>query len=248
MSDTPPNAPAGLQNVRDAGGLLTAGGGRIRPGVLVRSDAPRAGDPAPAVPAWPPALVLDLRSDGEAAGPRHPLAAAGTEIRAVALSPRASIASLTTDPAALAGGLEGVYRDTIASAGLLFAELVEAVAAADGLVLVHCTAGKDRTGMLVAVLLSAIGVSREAVLADYARTDANMDGVVARIMDGGGDLAAVRRILDEHPELLATSEPAITAVLDLVESHPEGASGWLVSQGLPPKRLAELRERLVERP
>ena len=57
----------GLCNLRDVGGLPLVGGGTVREGVLFRGDAPMVGDEDPELQPWPPASVIDLRSDDERA-------------------------------------------------------------------------------------------------------------------------------------------------------------------------------------
>lgn len=245
LSSTTTAGLAGLQNVRDVGGIRVPGAGRIRPGVLYRSDAPRAGDPPPGLAPWPPATVIDLRSADESQ-PVHPLAAAGTDVHRLALSGAASIAHLGTGT--LPGGLDGLYGAALAGRGARFAEVARILAAGAAPALVHCTAGKDRTGMVVAVVLAAVGASREGIIEDYARTDANMPGVLHRIEtspdleDGRG---LIRRLLDREPELATAPARAMATVLDTLEAGG-GAAAWLVDQGLDPAAVDRLRERLVE--
>src|SRR3546814_9409940 len=58
--------------------------------------------------------------------------------------------------------------------------LIEAIIAGEMPMLVHCTAGKDRTGVTIAVLLLALGVSREDVVRDYLRSDVFADNEIGR--------------------------------------------------------------------
>jgi hypothetical protein len=116
-------------------------------------------------------------------------------------------------------------------------------------VLVHCTAGKDRTGVLVALVLSAAGVEREAVVEDYARTGANMPGVLERIATDpafAGGSQEIRRLADERPQLLAAPPHAIESALDVLEGAG-GAAAWLLDHGLADVDLARLRARLSPR-
>ena len=61
-------------------------------------------------------------------------------------------------------------------------EAVRTMAEPGGAVLVHCAAGKDRTGVVVALALSAAGVSRDAVVADYVATGDRLEAVLARLL------------------------------------------------------------------
>ena len=58
----------------------------------------------------------------------------------------------------------------------LFVDILNKLAALDGRVLIHCTAGKDRTGILAALILHALGVSRDAIIADYMRSGQSQAG------------------------------------------------------------------------
>ena len=95
---------------------------------------------------------------------------------------------------------------------------------------VHCTAGKDRTGVLVALLLDLLGVEREAVVADYAETTANMPGILARIRESpyfrSNGLAAA-------PDWIFSSEPAtMRDFLAFMDAELGGTAHWAASSGL----------------
>ncbi len=240
-------AAQGLQNFRDVGGLETTSGGRIRSSVLYRSDAPHAGDPPPAGVAWPPASVIDLRSLAEAGG-EHPLASAGSEIHPIPLMAEAGIVRLAHDPPDNDGGVAGLYRRTLARVGSSFASVARIVAASPGPTLIHCTAGKDRTGLVVAVILSAVGVSDEDIIADYVLTRANMPGVLERIVSTPGledGPALLQRVSERQPEILTAPTSAMTAALAILEGSG-GADVWLVHHGLSDAELSGLRHRLLD--
>jgi protein-tyrosine phosphatase len=236
----------GLQNFRDLGGLASSSGERIGGGVLYRSDAPRAGDPPPAGVAWPPATVIDLRSPAEAGG-EHPLAGPDTQVHSIPLMAEAGIVRLAEAPPAFDDGVAGLYRRTLSHVGPHFASVARLLTASSGPTLIHCTAGKDRTGLVVAVLLSAAGVGREEIVADYVRTQANMPGVLARIASTPGledGPALVQRVAQNQPEILTAPAGAIEAALDVVEESG-GAASWLAQHGLSEAELEQLRARLL---
>lgn len=215
--------------------------------MLYRSDAPHAGDRPPAAAAWPPADVIDLRSLAEAGG-EHPLASAGSKIHAIPLMAEAGIVRLAHDPPEHDGGVAGLYRRTLARVGRSFASVARIVAASPGPTLIHCTAGKDRTGLVVAVILSAVGVSDEDIIADYVLTQANMPGVLERIVSTPGledGPALLQRVSERQPEILTAPASAMTAALELLETSG-GADIWLATHGLADAELAQLRGRLVE--
>jgi protein-tyrosine phosphatase len=236
-----------LQNFRDIGGLETTSGGRIRSGVLYRSDAPHTGDAPPVGVAWPPADVIDLRSLAEAGG-EHPLASAGSRIHAIPLMAEAGIVRLAQGPPEHDGGVAGLYRRTLARVGSSFASVARIVAASPGPTLIHCTAGKDRTGLVVAVLLSAVGVSDEDIIGDYLLTQSNMPGVLERITSAPGledGRALLQRVMVLQPEILTAPASAMRAALEVLEKD-SGAGEWLGRHGLSETELSGLRERLLE--
>jgi protein-tyrosine phosphatase len=236
----------GLANARDVGGLAVAGGGRTRFGVLFRSDAPLAADREPALRPWPPTTVIDLRSPDELP-PVHPLVRVGASVHSVPLLAKA-------DPVRLAAAtrevsLPDLYAEMLAVGGAEVAHVAELLACRSGACLVHCAVGKDRTGVVVAVVLSAVGVSRADIIADYQRTQANMAAVLERIVQAQPETTRERvraRLADVPPGLFETNPLAIERVLDTVNSHPDQAAGWLLAQGLSPAKLDRLRERLVD--
>jgi hypothetical protein len=242
--------PGRLVNLRDAGGAPVAGGGRVRTGVLLRSDAPHPGDATPDGVAWPPRTVVDLRSSDEHNG-THPLAAQGADVLTVAISGQASVTHMIEEVRPGGDDLTGIYRRALRRRGSAIARAAQAIATAPGLVLVHCTAGKDRTGMVVAAILSTVGVADDDIVADYLRTQENMPGVLERTasdpaLEDGAQV--VRELLDERPGLAAATEPAIREVLAILKAAPGGAAGYLAAHGLGEDGVAALRERLVERP
>jgi hypothetical protein len=138
--------------------------------------------------------------------------------------------------------------EQVLGAGDTLARLAALVAAGPWPVLVHCTAGKDRTGILIAVLLRALGAPRGAIIADYELTAAAMPTVMARLRATPTLIEAsdvIDRLIKERPDLMTTSRPAIELVLDTVDRHHGGAAGWLCSRGLDPLALDRLTALLA---
>ncbi len=216
---------------------------RLRPDVVWRADAPMNSNPPAGLNAWPPSVVLDLRDPSELNG-GHPLQHL-TRVESIPLLADASPAQMQG-----ADDLSDLYRLMLVGNGAKgIVRVVAAVAAADGPVLVHCAAGKDRTGVSVALMLTLVGIEREAVVGDYVATAANMPGVLARMiaMFSGVDVAeAPAYDASQLPaSALAAPARAIETVLDLWETTPGGAAGWFVSAGGNPDALATLRGRLL---
>ena len=120
------------------------------------------------------------------------------------------------------------------------------VAAAPGPALVQCAAGKDRTGVVIAVILLAVGVEPGAVIADYTATSPTMRDVLARM---AARLGWEMPPFDDLPPFLREApRDAIEAVIDVVATGPDGAAGWLAAHGMSPADLGRLRAKLRASP
>jgi protein-tyrosine phosphatase len=151
-----------LRNARDLGGL-PAGGSRIRDRALVRTDNHGRLDAVgiAALDAYGVSRVVDLRWDWEAARYRSPLAD----------DPRYHLRPACVEDEPGTEYPTDSYRHLVDQSRTLLGAAVVAVAEAPpGAVVVHCHAGRDRTGVVVALVLAVAGVPHEAIAADYART------------------------------------------------------------------------------
>jgi len=121
-------------------------------------------------------------------------------------------------------------------------ESVRAIARTDGAVLVHCAAGKDRTGVVVALALSAAGVDDETIVADYLASAERIEAIMARLVGS----ETYRAELEGHdPQVHAPRVGTMDRVLELVDEHHGGAAAWLAANGLDDGDLERLRERLA---
>jgi protein-tyrosine phosphatase len=223
-------------NLRDVGGATTEDGRVIRTGVLLRSDAPQPGDVSPVVPA----SVVDLRSQAETEGRPHPLGEVA-EIHVVPLGASLAPHVIAATPAA-ERDLGWAYRLLVAEAAAEIARIMNIIATAPAPVLVHCAAGKDRTGIVIATVLRLVGVPRDQVLADYAATNANLEPLFARLRASGAYLPGVG---EDTESLLGVDPAALDAVLDDLESHPGGLRGYLVAHGAAEQDLDAIESRLL---
>ena len=233
----------GLDNIRDVGGLPLRDGGITRSGVLLRSAALQYVPAAAArrlVDELGVRLVLDLRTPGEIErSPSATVAATGVETVALNLvgASRDTLPETGDDTDPLLRNYLGYIADHPAN----LAEAVRRIADLDGgAALVHCAAGKDRTGVVVAMVLDAVGVERDAVVADYALSAERIEALFRRWAAAeGGDLPADLTVHHPRPDVLAT-------VLRRLDDEHGGAAGWLRENGLDEKTLTRLRARLTD--
>lgn len=223
----------GCVNVRDLGGL-----GKVRPGAVVRMEAPGRLTETGWAAAWEYGVrtVVDLRHADECEEDRAPRPAGITTVR-VPLEPLGTpfyehwvkidnLASPLYYPAMLAEHPE------------LVVTAVRAIAtAAPGCVVFHCAGGKDRTGLIALVLLTLAGAAPEEIIADYLLTYERMK---QRYDDLGirDQLTAVRDLLARHDTTVEASLRSTITSLTM--------PGFLQDNGLSGAELDALRARLTE--
>lgn len=234
-----------LANLRDLAGLRLAGAGTVAAGVLYRSDAPYPGDLAPdTVPVWPPATVIDLRSSGETVATyRWP---AGVTWHHLPLIRQAAVVGADSGPVSpadqLPRSLEALYRRIIEILPRKLASLLAMTADSAGPVLVHCTAGKDRTGIAIAVLLLVGGVKSADVVADYTASGPNVPALLERLRALGRSLPAN---VQGGSELLGTPADAINIVVARLTGWPGGPQAWAQAHGATAENIRRWHSRLA---
>jgi protein-tyrosine phosphatase len=203
-------------------------------GRLFRSAAPPTPTPADRLLAHPLLAhrithVVDLRGGAERSG-AGALAAEGVTVIHAPVETRSSpslleaIAAPSATPESVRATMIEVYRGFAGPAAGQFGAALSAIAAAPGPVLVHCTAGKDRTGFLVAVLQRALGVHEDDVHADFLATNAQWD----RASVGGrftADAALVEPVLTADLAYLDAAFDAIRRHDGSVDAFIARASG-----------------------
>ena len=153
--------------------------------------------------------------------------------------PQLQVHAEERDPTDLGDHYLGYVRDApggVASALKVLAD------PGSGPTLVHCAAGKDRTGVIVALALSLAGVTRDAVVADYVRSAERADRILARLQATeayGASLAEVS-VRDIAPVASSMED-----FLDAVDRHYGGPHGLAMSLGVTEEEVARIGVRLV---
>ena len=119
---------------------------------------------------------------------------------------------------------------------------IRTIANADGAVLVHCAAGKDRTGVVVALALDAAGVDRGAIVGDYLATARRIDAIMARLVSS----PTYRAELEGHdPQSHAPVPGTIERMFEVLDETFGGSAAWLSNQGVSDAELERLRRRMA---
>lgn len=230
----------------------------VVPGALLRSDNLQSlteDDVRTLIDDHGVELVLDLRSDVEVAsegpGPMtrepavhverrslYPDTGGGTDLDAEPLRPwgREQLGEPDGETPTVRAYMSYLRRrpDSVVAAA-------RAIAQARGSVLVHCAAGKDRTGVVVAIALDAAGVDRARIVDDYLASAERIDRIVARLV---ASETYREELSGRDPRTLAPVPGTIERFLELVDERYGGSAAWLTANGLTAAELAALRARL----
>lgn len=231
---------SGCVNSRDLGGCATGGGSRTAFGRVVRSNTPATltGEDLAAMRRAGLVSVIDLWSTPEIRAVPHPLARhPGYRHR-----PLIDETTSSADDTARAASLGEVYRVSLTRNAPAIAAVMAAIAdAPPGPMLVCCTAGKDRTGMVAALLLHLAGVTRDGVGQDYALSgpaSGTTAGLAARTADD-------RRLTLSAFDPRSCAPEHIYQLTDHVDGHFGGPLAYLQQIGLTHGQIDALADRLT---
>lgn len=231
---------AGTYNVRDLGGYPVANG-QTQWRRMLRADALHRLDEAGVAEMLGQGVttVIDLRHGDELTHQPNPFNAHAS----VAYHNVSLLEGLAPDLMTKGDLLVELYKLALTQRQPALAQVLNIIAdAAPGAVLFHCTAGKDRTGIVAALLLGIAGVEAKLIVEDYALTAGYLAPIMAEITAGavarGADPVGFQRLL--------ASEPAtMVATLAFIESEFGSVPAYLGRIGLEPATVQRLRNRLV---
>lgn len=236
----------GTYNIRDLGGYATAQGTQTAWRRFLRADSPHGLNEAGQARLQAEGLstVIDLRTEAEITETPNPFARRA----GVLYAHRPLFTALAPDKLAESADgahpLLGFYQSALDDRHEALNDIMTLIAGADeGAVMFHCTAGKDRTGLVAALLLGLAEVSADDIVADYALTEGLITGLVAGFLETarqrGGDVAAYAR-------LLAAPAPTMRDTLGHLEARYGSVPRYLTHIGVAPGDIAALSDRLHE--
>ena len=235
----------GCVNFRDLGGYPTAGGRTLRWRVLFRSDALHAlsaGDVDRLRDELRMTDLVDLRSTYELSNEgRGPLEHEPIEFHHNPLFDGDPSESERKEAAEMSLGQR--YLGMMRFGHEKMTNAVRRLAQARGGAVYHCAAGKDRTGVLSAVMLGALGVSDELIVADYALSGERIDEIIARVMSMKGYKDT---LLDMPEDTLHAYPESMEEVLTGVASEWGSMRDYLVAGGLSEDDLDRLAAKCLD--
>ncbi len=228
-------------NTRDLGGLPLEGGGVTRSGVFFRSDVPLdlGEDDLAELERRGLSTVVDLRQPYELErDPSCLTDRSGVTCHNVEVWGRIDQGSAPRDEY----DITAFYLAALDHAGPAFAEAVRILAESDGAALFHCTAGKDRTGLLALLLLEVAGVPTEQIVEDFALTHDRIDPLRERLLADAEKRGVSRQ---EFSRLLGATPDLINPAIEHLHGKYGGAEAYLKSHGATDATLDKVREKLA---
>jgi protein tyrosine/serine phosphatase len=258
----------GADNVRDLGGLPTVDGRVVRPHRLIRSDSLQSLSPTDVrhlVDDLDVRAVADLRTgvEVESEGPGPMTREPDVEVRHFSLFPEAgentdAVADDDDRPPVLPWqtrkraesaderrrGATGIYLSYLEDRADSILGALRLIAHSRGATIVHCAAGKDRTGVVVALALAEAGVEPAAIVADYADSAERVTATIRRLATRrtyAADLQSDEDV-DKHKPRASTMQ----RMLDMLDEAHGGPAAWLRAHGWTDEDATALRSKLLD--
>lgn len=230
----------GMANVRDLGGFRTRTGHLTQRNVFLRGDAPYRISDAARQQLMDAGLrtVIDMRYTHEVV--RRPNRFAGVPVvdfRHIPLYVETSYMGMIRQ----FRDLGGWYCTILDQGSVPIRTIIDVLAAAEGTCLIHCYIGKDRTGIMSALLLDLVGVSTEDIIADYVRSHHKLQAIHA-------ELQSVRPFFvskSQFENIIAAKHEYISTMLSHIAHTYTNAEGYLLSIGVTPAEIVKLRQKLL---
>jgi protein-tyrosine phosphatase len=247
MTTDPVNL-TGYVNFRDLGGHATPNGpmpnGKVRTGHVYRSDSLAHVEPSDVVHLVEErgiVLVVDLRREHEVeVAPLAALESAGVRVVHHSLIDPAVPPLQTTD--LVDGTLADRYISILETSGEQIVSVLRLITDdANHPMVFQCAAGKDRTGLVAAIVLGLLGVEEDAIVSDYAATAEVIDRLLARLS------ARMPGREPPGPRIMSAEAATMQAALDWMHQTHGSVEGYTRAHGLTEAEIAALRDDLIER-
>jgi len=233
----------GAVNFRDVGGYGTADGRHVRWRTVYRADglSRLTEDDCAVVAGLGISTVIDLRTGAEVEGGTFPVAQVPVRFHHLPL--------LDTVPDAerfevAPGMLAAQYRDIVRDAAPRIATALDILADREAHpAVVHCTAGKDRTGVLVAILLGLLGVPDATIIEDYALSAPAMARLRAKLAERYPE---GRDVIEQANELFSAAPANMTQLVEHLRFEYGSFEGYARSAGVAPGTVERLRAALTD--
>lgn len=246
----------GPVNFRDLGGYTTSDGGSVRWRQVFRSDALHEMTDRDAEAVFGDlgvSLVIDLRSAREVdlVG-IGPVGASGATWVHLSLVDETQPIQEAWKAFVEDVPMSARYARLLAMCAPRLVDGLRLIAESDAPLVFHCTAGKDRTGLLAALLLSVLGVGEDDIALDYAATSAVLHTIADRYFARADDprfaaqVEAVPGWREQASRLMTADASTMRCALGELRENGLTVVGWLAKNGLQAGTMSQLRERLVE--
>ncbi|GAC1324769.1 MAG: tyrosine-protein phosphatase [Chloroflexota bacterium] len=236
-------------NVRDIGGYATGDGGLTRYRAIVRADnlCNLSPEGQAALVEYGVRTVVDLRGPWETPSESSPFARPNRYRDVVSYLNLPLIDAEELGEAAFekAGSVVDSYRIMLDTYHGPIAAIMTAIARApEGTVLVHCHAGKDRTGIVSAMLLDLVGVSRDTIADDYSLSDSYLKPLYQQWLENVEDDADPQSVERLRHSVLCAPDTMLGTLAHIDERYG-GVADYLLTADVDPQDLERLRQRLV---
>jgi protein-tyrosine phosphatase len=230
----------GIYNMRDLGGLPTRDGHRIRSGKIFRSDSLHHLPEHSQTQLLNQGIrtVIDLRRPEELLHAPH-VFSTQPHIRYHHVALR--LVPFPQDQKSFT--LSDLYQGILAYNHDLIREVLQQILQEPEAVVFHCRAGKDRTGLIAAIILDWLGVDHETIIEDYALTEHFIQPLIPEMQ------AERPPFIPQHQydQLLETHPHAIREILQTLQDTYAGSYGFLCHLGFDDQQLQQIRHQLLER-